>query len=113
MANTMLRKLLVASAAAAAISAFLFVSQPVEGGSCSALSEKAIGLKQSEPSPQAIAPESQSLGQEERLHEGVGQQDIDELQEEARALSLHRRCQGVRQLIHQSGLAKAGDAIVT
>lgn len=77
---------------------------------------EAIGLKQSETSGRALkqfAPESQSLGQEELLQEGLGQQDIDELQEEGRAVSLHRRCQGVRQLIHQSGLAKAGDAIVT
>lgn len=110
----MLRRLLVACAAAAAISAFLLVSQPVEAGSCGALSEKAIGLNRDlRPCPQAIAPESKSLGQEERLQEGVGQQDIDELQEERRALSLHRSRQGVRQLIHQSGLAKAGDAIVT
>ena len=50
----MLRKLLVASAAVAAISAFLFASQPVEAGSCAALSEKAIGLKQSETSGRAL-----------------------------------------------------------
>ena len=112
----MLHKLLVASAAAASISAFLFVSQPVEAGSCSALQREGNrieAIRDLRPSPQAIAPESQSLGQEERLQEGLGQQDIDELQEEGRAVSLHRRRQGVRQLIHQSGLAKAGDAIVT
>lgn len=54
MGNTMLRKLLVASTAVAAISAFLLVSQPVEAGSCTLLSEKAIGLKQSETSGRAL-----------------------------------------------------------
>jgi hypothetical protein len=50
----MLRKLLVASAAVAAISAFTFVSQPVEAGSCTVLAEKAVGLKQSETSTRAL-----------------------------------------------------------
>ena len=50
----MLRKLLVASAAVAAISAFTFVSQPVEAGSCAVLAEKAVGLKQSETSTRAL-----------------------------------------------------------
>jgi hypothetical protein len=50
----MLRRLLVASAAVAAISAFTFVSQPVEAGSCTVLAEKAVGLKQSETSTRAL-----------------------------------------------------------
>ena len=50
----MLRKVLVASLAVAAISASLFASRPVEAGSCAALSEKAIGLKQSETSGRAL-----------------------------------------------------------
>ena len=50
----MLRKVLVASLAVAAISASLFASRPVEAGSCAAISEKAIGLKQSETSGRAL-----------------------------------------------------------
>ena len=50
----MLRRLLVASAAVAAISAFTFVSQPVEAGSCTVLAEKAVGLKQSETSTRTL-----------------------------------------------------------
>ena len=50
----MLRKLVVASAAVAAISAFLSASRPLEAGSCAGLSEKAIGLKQSETSGRAL-----------------------------------------------------------
>lgn len=112
----MLRKLLVASAVAALFRLFCLYPSRSRPEVAARFSEKAIGLRQSETSGRALkqfAPESQSLGQEERLQEGLGQQDIDELQEEGRAVSLHRRCQGVRQLIHQSGLAKAGDAIVT
>jgi hypothetical protein len=96
------RKVLVASFAIAAISAFLLASRPVEAGSCATLSEKAIGLKQFRDrgsSPKAIKPQSSSLGHEERSQEGRRPQAVDELQEEGRALSLHRGCQGVRQLI--------------
>jgi hypothetical protein len=50
----MLRKVLVASLAVVAVSASLFAARPVEAGSCAALSEKAIGLKQSETSGRAL-----------------------------------------------------------
>jgi hypothetical protein len=50
----MLRTLLVVSTAATAVSALLLVSQPVEAGSCASLSEKAVGLKQSETSGRAL-----------------------------------------------------------
>jgi len=50
----MLRKFLIASAAVAAISTLLFVSQSAEAGSCAVLSEKAIGLKKSETSARAL-----------------------------------------------------------
>ena len=53
MGNTMLRKLLVASTAFAALAAFTVVSQPVEAGSCQVLSEKAIGVKQSDTADRA------------------------------------------------------------
>ena len=50
----MLRKVLVAIAAVAAVSTFLFVSLPAEAGSCSLVTEKAIGLKQTETSARAL-----------------------------------------------------------
>ena len=53
MANTMLRKLLVASTAFAALAAFTVVSQPVAAGSCKVLSEKSIGVKQSDTAERA------------------------------------------------------------
>jgi len=54
MGNIMLRKLLVASAAVAAIFAFAFVSHPVAAKSCTVLAEKAVGLKESETSTRAL-----------------------------------------------------------
>jgi hypothetical protein len=50
----MLRKVLVALTAVAALSALLFASQPASAGSCSVISEKTIGLKQSETSSRAL-----------------------------------------------------------
>ncbi len=49
----MLRRLLVASMAFAALAAFTVVSQPVEAGSCTVLTENAIGLKQADAADRA------------------------------------------------------------
>ena len=49
----MLRRLLVASTAFAALAVFTVVSQPVEAGGCKILSEKAIGVKQSDTADRA------------------------------------------------------------
>lgn len=50
----MLRKVSVGVLAVAAAAAFLFLSQPAGAGSCSVLSEKAVGLKKSETSTRAL-----------------------------------------------------------
>ena len=50
----MLGKVLVAIAVVAAVSTFLFVSEPAGAGSCGLISEKAIGLEQSETSSRAL-----------------------------------------------------------
>jgi len=49
----MLRRVLVAGTAIAGLAMFAVASQPVQAGNCTVLSEKAIGLKQSETSDRA------------------------------------------------------------
>ena len=49
----MLRKLIVAGTAVAALSALTFIS-PVAAGSCAVVTEKAIGLKQTDTSTRAM-----------------------------------------------------------
>lgn len=49
----MLRRVLIAGTALAVIAVFGVTSQPVVAGSCAVLSEKAIGLKQSEAANRA------------------------------------------------------------
>ncbi len=49
----MLRRLLVASTAFAALAALTLVSQPVAAGSCSVLTENAIGLNQGDAADRA------------------------------------------------------------
>ena len=97
----MLRKFLVASAAVAAISTLLFVSQSAEAGSCAVLSEKAIGLKKSETSARALKQLNRKAKHwaKKRLQDGLAQQGGDEVLREGRAQSLHCRRQGVRLLI--------------
>jgi hypothetical protein len=50
MGDVMIRKILVAGTALAALAAFTVVSQPVEAGSCSVLSAKARGLDETKVS---------------------------------------------------------------
>lgn len=49
----MLLRVLVASTAIAGLAVFIVAPQPVQAGSCTILSEKAIGLKQSETADRA------------------------------------------------------------
>lgn len=49
----MLRRMLVASTALAALAAFTLISPPVAAGGCSVISEPAIGVKQSEAADRA------------------------------------------------------------
>jgi len=58
----MLRKVLVAILAVAAVSALLGMSEPARAGSCAAISEKAIGLKQSETSSRALKQLNRKAG---------------------------------------------------
>jgi hypothetical protein len=50
----MLRKVSVGVLAITLAAAFLFVSKPADAGSCSVLSEKAVGLKKSDTSSRAL-----------------------------------------------------------